>query len=213
MTFLFLFSASLGAQEKNEVTWGEVDNATVPIPPQVHPRLYLRASDLPELKQRMNRPEIKQTLEAMKKLGKDRTPEEEAKAPARDGFRYYAEMRGVTTRAQLQALNYLVYKDKKQARQAITAMLDTLQRTHYGTKGDLSRASGSMLMCGAMVYDWCYDQMVEKEKKAYIESFVRIAKTMECGYPPHNREPIAGHSSEWMIMRDMLSAGIAIYDE
>lgn len=213
MTFLFMFSASLGAQERNEVTWEEVDNVTVPIPPQVHPRLYLRASDLPELKQRMNRPEIKQTLEAMKKLGKDRTPEEEAKAPAKDGFRYYAEMRGVTTRAQLQALNYLVYKDKRQARQAITAMLDTLQRTHYGTKGDLSRASGSMLMCGAMVYDWCYDQMKEKEKKAYIESFVRIAKTMECGYPPHNREPIAGHSSEWMIMRDMLSAGIAIYDE
>lgn len=36
---------------------------------------------------------------------------------------------------------------------------------------------------------------------------------MECGYPPRNNEPIAGHSSEWMILRDMLSAGIAIYDE
>lgn len=30
---------------------------------------------------------------------------------------------------------------------------------------------------------------------------------------PRNNEPIAGHSSEWMILRDMLSAGIAIYDE
>lgn len=36
---------------------------------------------------------------------------------------------------------------------------------------------------------------------------------MECHYPPKNTEPIAGHSSEWMILRDMLSAGIAIYDE
>ena len=36
---------------------------------------------------------------------------------------------------------------------------------------------------------------------------------MECGYPPRNNQPIAGHPSEWMIMRDMLSAGIAIYDE
>lgn len=92
-------------------------------------------------------------------------------------------------------------------------MLDTLQNVNYGTKGDLSRASGVMLTCGAMVYDWCYDQMKESEKKAYIESFIRIAKTMECGYPPRNNEPIAGHSSEWMILRDMLSAGIAIYDE
>lgn len=212
-SFIFMFSAASLAQEKHEVTWEKMDDVTVPIPPKVHPRLYLLPADLPELKLRMNHPQIKKTLETMKKLGKDRTPEEEAKAPAKNGFRYYAEMRGVTTRTQLQALDYLLYGDKKQARKAITAMLDTLQNTNYGTKGDLSRASGSMLMCGAMVYDWCYDQMKDSEKKAYIESFVRIAKTMECGYPPHNREPIAGHSSEWMILRDILSAGIAIYDE
>ena len=36
---------------------------------------------------------------------------------------------------------------------------------------------------------------------------------MECHYPPKRTEPIAGHSSEWMILRDMLSCGIAIYDE
>lgn len=212
-SFIFILSFAIQAQEKNEVIWEKIDDVTIPVPPKVHPRLYLLSSDLPELRQRMNNSQIKKTLETMKKLGKDRTPEEEAKAPAKDGFRYYAEMRGVTTRVQLQALDYLVYGDKKQARKAITTMLDTLQNTNYGKKGDLSRASGSMLMCGAMVYDWCYDQMKEKEKKDYIKSFIRIAKTMECGYPPHNNEPIAGHSSEWMIMRDMLSAGIAIYDE
>lgn len=212
-SFIIMLSAGIQAQERNKVTWEKMDDVTVPIPPKVHPRLYLRSSDLPDLKQRMNHPEIKKTLKTMNRLAKDRTPEEEAKAPARNGFRYYAEMRGITTRTQLQALDYLVYGDKKQARKAITAMLDTLQNTNYGKKGDLSRASGSMLMCGAMVYDWCYDQMEDKEKKAYIKSFIRIAQTMECGYPPRNNEPIAGHSSEWMILRDMLSAGIAIYDE
>ena len=40
--------------------------------------------------------------------GKDRTPEEEAKVKDR-GFRYYFEMRGVTSRVQVQALDYLVY--------------------------------------------------------------------------------------------------------
>ena len=189
-----------------------MEGVTVPIPPQVHPRLYVRSADLPDLKKRMEHPHVKEVLATLNKLGKDRTPEEEAKVKDR-GFRYYFEMRGVTSRVQVQALDYLVYGDKKQARSAITAMLDTLQNVNYGTKGDLSRASGVMLTCGAMVYDWCYDQMKESEKKAYIESFIRIAKTMECGYPPRNNEPIAGHSSEWMILRDMLSAGIAIYDE
>lgn len=209
---LLIFCLGANAQKRNEVTWEKIDDVTVPIPPQVHPRLYLRSADIPELKKRMENPQVKKSIATLRKLGVDRTAEEEAKVTDR-GFRYYFEMRGATSRVQTQALDYLVYGDKKQARNAITAMLDTLQNVNFGTKQDLSRASGVMLMCGAMVYDWCYDQMKDSEKKAYIESFVRIAKTMECGYPPRNNEPIAGHSSEWMVLRDMLSAGIAIYDE
>ena len=204
---------NLSAQTRNTVEWRNVNGVEIPVPPSVHPRLYLRSSDIPGLKERIKHPEIVTTIKKMERLSKERTPEEEAKAPAKSGFRYYAEMRGVTSRVQLEALEYLTSGKKSVARKAITAMLDTLQNTNYGTKGDLSRASGSMLMCGAMVYDWCYDQMKESEKKAYINEFIRIAKTMECGYPPKNTEPLAGHSSEWMVLRDMLSAGIAIYDE
>ena len=210
---LIFSSFCLSAQElPKEVVWQEIEGVNVPIPPQTHPRLYVRSSDLPALKERLKTPQAQQTLSLMKELSKDRTPAEEAAVTNR-GFRYYYEMRGVTSRVQVQALDYLLEGDKRLARKAITAMLDTLQRASFGTRSDLSRASGAMLITGAMVYDWCYDQMKESEKKAYIESFIRIAKTMECGYPPRNNEPIAGHSSEWMILRDMLSAGIAIYDE
>ena len=97
-------------------------------------------------------------------------------------------MRGVTSRVQVQALDYLVYGDKKQARSAITAMLDTLQITEQRRFVACQRCDAHCVM----VYDWCYDQMKEPEKKL-IESFIRIAKTMECGYPPRNNEPIAGH--------------------
>lgn len=219
IAFVVLACLSLGAvilspvRAADKVEWKKVNGVEVPIPPAVHPRLYLRSSDIPELRERLKNPEIKKTIVKIQKLGVDRTPEEEAKAPDKSGFRYYAEMRGVTSRVQLEALDYLLNKKKSVARKAIVAMLDTLRNTNYGKKGDLSRASGQMLMCGAMVYDWCYDQMKDSEKKAYINEFVRISKTMECGYPPKNTEPIAGHSSEWMVMRDMLSAAIAIYDE
>lgn len=219
IAFVVLACLSLGAvilspvRAADKVEWKKVNGVEIPIPPTVHPRLYLRSSDIPELRERLKNPEIKKTIDKIQKLGVDRTPEEEAKAPDKSGFRYYAEMRGVTSRVQLEALDYLLNKKKSVARKAIVAMLDTLRNTNYGKKGDLSRASGQMLMCGAMVYDWCYDQMKDSEKKAYINEFVRISKTMECGYPPKNTEPIAGHSSEWMVMRDMLSAAIAIYDE
>ena len=219
IAFVVLACLSLGTvilspvRAADKVEWKKVNGVEIPIPPTVHPRLYLRSSDIPELRERLKNPEIRKTIAKIQKLGVDRTPEEEAKAPDRSGFRYYAEMRGVTSRVQLEALDYLLNKKKSVARKAIVAMLDTLRNTNYGKKGDLSRASGQMLMCGAMVYDWCYDQMKDSEKKAYINEFVRISKTMECGYPPKNTEPIAGHSSEWMVMRDMLSAAIAIYDE
>ena len=219
IAFVVLACLSLGAvilspvRAADKVEWKKVNGVEIPIPLTVHPRLYLRSSDIPELRERLKNPEIKKTIAKIQKLGVDRTPEEEAKAPDKSGFRYYAEMRGVTSRVQLEALDYLLNKKKSVARKAIVAMLDTLRNTNYGKKGDLSRASGQMLMCGAMVYDWCYDQMKDSEKKAYINEFVRISKTMECGYPPKNTEPIAGHSSEWMVMRDMLSAAIAIYDE
>lgn len=196
----------------DDVQWKEIDGISVPVPPSVHPRLYVRSGDIPELRERLKRPEVREIIRKMEKLSEPRTREEEAETKDR-GFRYYFAMRGITSEVQLQALDYLVNGDRKMARKAITSFLDTLQRTNFGTKQDLSRASGVMLMCGAMIYDWCYDQMTEKEKSAYIESFVRIAGTMECGYPPKDTEPIAGHSSEWMILRDMLSAGIAIYDE
>ena len=210
---LIFSSFCLSAQElPKEVVWQEIEGVNVPIPPQTHPRLYVRSSDLPALKERLKTPQAQQTLSLMKELSKDRTPAEEAAVTNR-GFRYYYEMRGVTSRVQLQALDYLLEGDKRLARRAITAMLDTLQRASFGTRSDLSRASGAMLITGAMVYDWCYDQMKSSEKQAYIKEFIRLAKSMECGYPPRNNQPIAGHPSEWMIMRDMLSAGIAIYDE
>lgn len=90
---LILSSFSLSAQElPKEVVWQKVEGVNVPIPPQTHPRLYVRSSDLPVLKERMKTPQAQQTLSLMKELGKDRTPDEEAAVTNR-GFRYYYEMR------------------------------------------------------------------------------------------------------------------------
>ena len=205
-------TAASHERDQKKVVWVEMDGVTVPLPPKEHPRVFVRAEEIPALKQKMQHPDGKKIIRQLKKASVPRTPEEEASEKDR-GFRYYAKMRGVTSQVQLQALEYLVNGDASQARAAITSMLDTLKRTNFGTKNDLSRASGSMLMVGGMIYDWCYDQFTPEERQSYISEFVRICHTMECHYPPKRTEPIAGHSSEWMILRDMLSCGIAIYDE
>ncbi|MBR5103225.1 MAG: DUF4962 domain-containing protein [Bacteroidales bacterium] len=207
-------SCVMHAQERKqtEVVWMDMDGISVPLPPIEHPRLFVRSNDIPALKEKMLHSEGQKILRQLHDASVPRTAEEEAKEKDR-GFRYYAKMRGVTSQVQLQALDYLVNGDSLQARAAITSMLDTLSKTDFGTKNDLSRASGTMMMVGGMIYDWCYDKMTDQERQKYIDEFIRIAGTMECHYPPKRTEPIAGHSSEWMILRDMLSCGIAIYDE
>ena len=76
---LIFSSFCLSAQElPKEVVWQEVEGVNVPIPPQTHPRLYVRSSDLPALKERLKTPQAQQTLSLMKELSKDRTPAEEA---------------------------------------------------------------------------------------------------------------------------------------
>ena len=186
---------------------------SIPNPPKGHPRLYLQRDDLAAFKQRVESAAGQKIMRQFAKLGVDRTPAEEAAAPDPSGFRYYQQMRGLTSRAQVDAINYLLYDDREAARRAITGMLDSLKHTNYGTKNDMSRASGIMLMVGAVVYDWCYDQFTSEERQQYIDEFIRISGTMECRYPPKRNEYLAGHGSEWMILRDMLSAGIAVYDE
>lgn len=212
ITFIISITASAQERDQKKAVWVEMDGVTVPLPPKEHPRVFVRSEEIPALKAKMQTKAGKKILRKLAEASQPRTEEEEAAEKDR-GFRYYAKMRGVTSEVQLRALSYLVDGDVTAARQAITSMLDTLKTTNFGTQNDLSRASGCMLMVGGMIYDWCYDQFSPEERQAYIKEFIRIAGTMECHYPPKNNEPICGHSSEWMILRDMLSCGIAIYDE
>ena len=65
---LIFSSFCLSAQElPKEVVWQEIEGVNVPIPPQTHPRLYVRSSDLPALKERLKTPQAQQTLSLMKR--------------------------------------------------------------------------------------------------------------------------------------------------
>ena len=167
-----LLSIVAAGQERDQknVVWVEMDGVTVPLPPKEHPRVFVRSEEIPALKAKMQTEDGKSIIKKLQKASIPRTPEEDAAEKDR-GFRYYAKMRGITSKVQLQALEYLVNKDASQARSAITSMLDTLKRTNFGTKNDLSRASGSMLMVGGMIYDWCYDQFTPQEREEYIKEF------------------------------------------
>lgn len=191
---------------------GACASAQIPVPPSEHPRLYLCADDVPVLRQRMSTDRGKRIIARMQALSLPRTPGEEIPVARRD-FRYHYQMRGLSSKAELQALEYLTEGNESAGREAVASVLDSLRRTSYGKEKDLSRANGVMLMVGAIVYDWCYPLLSAEEKSEYVSQFVRISSLLECGYPFTFIEALSGHTCEWMIMRDMLSAAVAIYDE
>jgi hypothetical protein len=186
---LAVTSSALAAGAKLE--WEETNGARIPIPPPEHPRLYLRAEHAAQLAQRLKEPALRTTVQRLQ---------------AQAG-------RSAQMKAEWDALQYLVTHDATLGRATIEAALAMLAKCELPNQGDACRVTGRMMVTGAMVYDWCHGLLTPAEKLAFIKELVRLAKTQECGYPPTGQGSVTGHASEAMIMRDMLSAGIAIYDE
>jgi heparin/heparan-sulfate lyase len=164
---------------------------TLPVPPAEHPRLYLRAEHVAQLPHRWKEPMLQRAVEGLQGQAK-RSPQ---------------------AKVEWDAIQYLVTHDEKLGRATIEAVLPLLQKCVLADRQDACRETGRMMVTGAIVYDWCYSLLTADQKQAFIKELVRLAKTQECGYPPTGQGSVTGHSSEAMITRDMLSAGIAIYDE
>lgn len=79
--------------------------------------------------------------------------------------------------------------------------------------GDITRTRGNYMVTAAIVYDWCYDELTDEDKAFFIEKFEEIAVSKEIGWPPVNMSSVSSHAGEQEIFRDILAAGIAIYDE
>jgi heparin/heparan-sulfate lyase len=180
----FVLTSGLFAAEARVLT-------APPAVPAEHPRLYLRAADVARLPARLNHPVLAPVAARLERM-------------ARKSPQFAAEWR---------ALQYLVKPDAAAGRALIADTLRLLQASELPDKHDACRVTGRMMVTGAIVYDWLHSLLTPAERQAYIKELLRLAKTQECGYPPTRQGSVTGHSSEAMIMRDMLSAGLAIHDE
>jgi heparin/heparan-sulfate lyase len=171
-------------------------------PPPEHPRLFLRKQHLPELRDKMTRPELKQAWERLMKYSSYSL--EEANAEHCPGDVYVIEAN---------ALLYIIKEDREAGLKAKALALSSITKSFNPAFQDISREIGRLMLAGAIVYDWCFDLVTDEERAFYIRHFKRLAGMLECGYPPVKEGAFVGHSCEWMIQRDMLGTGIAIYDE
>lgn len=162
------------------------DPGETPKVPSGHPRVYVRPSDLPEIRQKIASDEFKAAWETVKREA--------------ERSRSYSIL--------CRAFVYLVTGDREMGRRAVDLALDTIK------KSDDARVFRAPMHQCACAYDWCYDLLTEDEKREFIQQFERIAASHDPGYPASLRgHAVVGHTTEGWLLTDQLPAGAAIYDE
>ena len=175
-------------------------------PPSGHPRVFLRAADLPALRQRFADPRFAAFAKATRAGSEDSWNGALAAGPDNYTPR-------IQTVIEACALRALLEEDPVMGRRAVDLLCRVLPKVAFPEKQDITREMGATITTAAMVYDWCYAQTDEPQRKLISKHMKRIAGMMEVGYPPRGASAITGHTGEAQILRDQLAAGIAVYDE
>ncbi|MBC7887879.1 MAG: hypothetical protein H7Z13_08310, partial [Ferruginibacter sp.] len=180
----------------------------IPVPPKEHPRLYFRKGDIPALKAKMTHPLLKESWSRIAKSA----------GMVTDGKLYTVVGKtnvnlDVSNAIEAKALLYALNNDKALGQEAVTAVLNFFRTVKFDYTKITVREAGRAITTGAMVYDWCYDLISAEEKKYLIARMETLATKMEIEWPHLVQSSIIQHGSEAQLCRDMLSCGIATYDE
>lgn len=181
-----------------------------PLPPAEHPRLFFRERDTKGLIGKTENPLMKTVWNKIISGSKMET-NGLLDAPV-DGHANFSM--SIVNAIEAKALMYALYNDKTLGRNSIEAMLNFFNTVKFNpSNGDIYRIYGRFMLAGAVVYDWCYDLLSDDEKTAFIGWIETMAEGMEMGWPVIKQGAVSGHAAEFQLMRDILAAGIATYDE
>ena len=177
-------------------------------PPNSHPRLMVRREDVERVKNNIALPECKLAVELWQKLCQ--MPILCEGATPDYGTYDLAEYLAL----EAKALKALLSENEADARDAIDSAIFLLENSEFDKGIMKARWSGHLIFSCSLVYDWCYSYLSDKQKSLIITKCEQMAeKYFEMGYPPAKQAAISGHGAEAQLLRDLLSLGIASYDE
>lgn len=192
--------------KKNESSNNTItEQTTIGKPLMSHPRLFINENDLYDIKNRLTDSYNSDAWNSILYYT-DRTIEDKS-------FSYQLLV------IQSNAIKFLLDNDIESGNRAIeyySSLFDTFKNLKNSINYDsyeLANTSGSVMITGAMVYDWCYTLLSDTDKENFISLFKQLSSYLEIGYPPKISSSITGHSSGNQLLYYMLAAGIAIYDE
>ncbi len=170
------------------------------LPPEGHPRVYFRAADIPQITDNMAKPQNERAFALYTQLVNATAD------PAGEAFD--GRLLGI---AEAKALHYALHADREKGREAIAIMRNicTAAAPH---KWDYNR-NGVTIYLLAVVYDWCYPLLDGETRQFFCDAVLRHARHLEIGWPPTRQGSVTGHGPEGQLLRDLMAAGIAMFDE
>ncbi|MBR7098191.1 MAG: hypothetical protein IKC59_02155, partial [Clostridia bacterium] len=178
------------------------------IPPKVHPRLMVTEKEINRIKKNLTDSACALSVSLWQEL----CQKEIRCVGATPAFGTYDLSEYLSVEAK--ALRALLSQRSEDAREAVEDVLRLLRSSDFEKGNMKARWSGHLIFVSAEVYDWCYAYLTDGEKQEIISHCERMAEAyFEMGYPPAKQTAISGHGSEAQLLRDLLSLGIAVYDE
>lgn len=179
------------------------------IPPAGHPRVFIRPDMIPTLREyascAQNAKAFAQFTESANRVVDHQwgmLTLENGKTPFQ---------RQIIYDVQAKAYAYAIFGDEAKGREAISGMRNFCCSAkapywEYNCNGLAIYAIGT-------VYDWCYPLLTGEDKQLFHDTVISIGQRLEVGYPPVKLTAFSGHGPEAQLMRDLMCAGIAMFDE
>lgn len=200
-----------GAYSIDYLTLADVrPTAMFPAPPSEHPRLYFRAKDIPALNAKMAG--MGAYWVTVTNLS---TQSGDGHLPARPAASNNNFNESILNIIRAKALVSVLGDNETLGREAINMLKNFLTDLSFKENNSTNVVvTSTVLAGGAMVYDWCYKYLTQAEKTDFVAKFENLAVNYTTlSFPPQPGTAITGHRSGSTILRDFLSAGLAIYDE
>lgn len=177
------------------------------LPPDGHPRLYLRPETIEFYAGLIGDPRFAGWANSVNRNSLARLNEV---FPTGSSPEYDPALH---ERMEACALRYILEGNQEMGQRAVSWLVRILPEITFPGEQDITRKMGATIHTAAIVYDWCYNLLSAEDKPLIIKHIKRIAGQMEVGYPPVHGGSLVGHIGESEIFRDQLSAGVAVYDE
>ena len=189
------------------------------LPPDEHPRLLFRKSDIEKIKNSLT---DEQNIVAYNDMLEDAKYKTDGKLKELQ----YGQLNNLNTNIALKiescAFLYQLTGDKSYGYEAISVAKNFIEsmmidETNMSSTG---RTMMQAIWSTALCYDWCYDLLTEEDKEFLVWYMVMNTRFSEPGYPPiyygikdGTISEIVGHNLEFQSLGALTALAVATYDE